>query len=131
VSVKFGQLKSANPLCTLTSALSHYCTLLIEENDNDFIQSMASELQNALVQQDVYHLAKMIPKLSDILDIDISSATYSDQDCVNGQEKIHYLLTTFVEVISSCSKGTVTLWLDDCQWADLFSLTVLVSSYRV
>jgi hypothetical protein len=131
VSVKFGQLKSANPLCTLTSAFSHYCTLLIEENDNDFIQSMASELQNALVQQDVYHLAKMIPKLSDILDIDISSATYSDQDCVNGQEKIHYLLTTFVEVISSCSKGTVTLWLDDCQWADLFSLTVLVSSYRV
>jgi predicted ATPase len=131
VSVKFGQLKSANPLSALTSAFSHYCTLLIEENDNDLIQSMAAKLQTAFERHDLFHLAKMMPKLSDILDIDLSSANYSDQDCVNGQGKVHYLLTAFVKVISSCSKVTVTLWLDDCQWADLFSLTVLVSPYRV
>eukprot|EP00804_Cyclotella_cryptica_P009125 CCRYP_003206-RA/>CCRYP_003206-RA protein AED:0.03 eAED:0.03 QI:45/1/1/1/1/0.8/5/1940/965 len=121
--VKFNQLQMANPFSALVSAFNDYCTMFTPIKDSDWVKTMAAKLRDAL-GRDVYHLVKLVPSLSNILDCDTSEGAHNE-DCVNGQRKIHYILTRFVEVISACSKATVTLFLDDLQWADEFSLSAL------
>ncbi|KAL7483538.1 hypothetical protein ACHAW6_009177 [Cyclotella cf. meneghiniana] len=123
LSVKFDPVAQANPFSALVLALNEYCTIFTAMKDSDWIKSIATKLRDAL-GQDANYLIKIIPKLSEILDHD---ATYDalDHECVNGHKKIHYLLIRFVEVMSACSQVPMTLLLDDLQWADAFSLSVL------
>eukprot|EP00804_Cyclotella_cryptica_P014030 CCRYP_002508-RA/>CCRYP_002508-RA protein AED:0.03 eAED:0.03 QI:1061/1/1/1/1/1/4/164/1320 len=124
LSVKFNQLKQANPFSAIVSAFNEYCNILMEMSDSEGVKLMASKLRDAL-GEDAHHLIMLIPKLSEILDCNSTDTSPSIQDCVNGQKKINYLLIRFVEVMSACSNVTLTLFLDDLQWADGFSLSVL------
>eukprot|EP00804_Cyclotella_cryptica_P022353 CCRYP_015913-RA/>CCRYP_015913-RA protein AED:0.01 eAED:0.01 QI:137/1/1/1/0.66/0.5/4/982/1465 len=121
--VKFDPVAQARPFSALVVAFNQYCNMLTTLKDSNWVKSIATKLRDAL-GQDVNHLVKVIPKLSEILDHDATGAALN-QECVNGLNKIHYLLIRFVEVISTCSKVTVTLLLDDLQWSDAFSLSVL------
>lgn len=123
LSVKFNQLKEANPISDIVSAFNEYCNIFTTMKDSKQMNSMASQLRDAL-GQDAHNLIKLIPKLSEILICDTTDPS-PNYDCVHGQEKILYLLIRFVEVMSDCSNMTLTLFLDDLQWADAFSLSVL------
>ncbi|KAL7520168.1 hypothetical protein ACHAWX_004912 [Stephanocyclus meneghinianus] len=114
LSVKFNQLKQANPFSAIVSAFNEYCNILMSMSDSDGVKLMASKLRDAL-GQDAHHLIMLIPKLSEMLGCNSADTSPSIQDCVNGQKKIHYLLIRFVEVMSACSKVTLTLFLDDLQ----------------
>ncbi|KAL7425526.1 hypothetical protein ACHAXM_000060, partial [Skeletonema potamos] len=49
-----------------------------------------------------------------------------DEECMNAQQRLQYLLCQFVEVISSSfAAAPVTLFLDDLQWADLASIAAV------
>eukprot|EP00804_Cyclotella_cryptica_P002814 CCRYP_009354-RB/>CCRYP_009354-RB protein AED:0.02 eAED:0.02 QI:50/1/1/1/1/1/3/1110/1165 len=123
LTVKFDQLTHANPFSALVFAFNQYCNIFTGMQDSDWVKSIAKKLRDAL-GQDATYLIQVIPKLSEILECDATDAV-PDQDCANGLNKIHYLLVRFVEVVSACSTVTVTLVLDDLQWADAFSLSVL------
>ncbi|KAL3805299.1 hypothetical protein HJC23_009006 [Cyclotella cryptica] len=122
LSVKFQQMRG-NPFSALMSAFNEYCNVFMAVKDSVWVKLLSSRLHDAL-GQDVHHLIKVIPKLSDIIDCDTTRFA-PQHGCVNELKKIQYLLLRFVEVISSCSKETVTLCLDDIQWADAFSMSVL------
>eukprot|EP00804_Cyclotella_cryptica_P002796 CCRYP_009345-RA/>CCRYP_009345-RA protein AED:0.19 eAED:0.19 QI:12/1/1/1/1/0.75/4/153/1027 len=123
LTVKFNQLKQANPISDIISAFDDYCNIFMSMTDWNGVKSMASQLQDAL-GRDAHLLIKLIPKLSEILDCDTTDIA-PNYDCAHGQEKILYLLIRFVEVMSDCSKASLTLFLDDLQWADAFALSVL------
>eukprot|EP00804_Cyclotella_cryptica_P019024 CCRYP_014442-RB/>CCRYP_014442-RB protein AED:0.00 eAED:0.00 QI:131/1/1/1/0.66/0.5/4/972/1336 len=123
LSVKFNQMKQADPYSALVSAFNEYFNNFTTTNQSDSMKLIASKLRDAL-GQDALLLAKVIPNLAEVLDFGAIDAAF-DRDCVNGHEKMHYILVCFVEVISACSHVTLTLFLDDLQWADAFSLSVL------
>ncbi|KAL7482315.1 hypothetical protein ACHAW6_007990 [Cyclotella cf. meneghiniana] len=122
LSVKFQQMRG-NPFSALMLAFNEYCNVFMAVKDSRWVQLLSSKLQDAL-GHDVHHLIKVIPKLSDIIDCRTTRLAPA-HGCVNELKKIQYLLLRFVEVISSCSEEIVTLCLDDIQWADAFSMSVL------
>jgi predicted ATPase len=65
--------------------------------------------------------------LSQILNVSSQqSAPFgSDNDIMNAMRRIHFLLCQFVEIISTTSIVSVTLFLDDVQWVDEASVLVL------
>eukprot|EP00804_Cyclotella_cryptica_P031189 CCRYP_019406-RA/>CCRYP_019406-RA protein AED:0.07 eAED:0.07 QI:42/1/1/1/0.5/0.33/3/953/1070 len=122
VSVKFQQMRG-NPFSALMSAFNEYCNVFMAVKDSVWVKLLSSKLKDAL-GRDVHHLIKIIPRLSDIIDCGTTRFP-PEHGCVNELKKIQHLLVRFVEVISSCSKETVTLCVDDIQWADSFSMSVL------
>ncbi|KAK1741315.1 putative AAA ATPase, partial [Skeletonema marinoi] len=54
-----------------------------------------------------------------------SNSIIHDEGCTNAQNRLQYLLCRFVEVISSTFAATVTLCLDDLQWADSASIAAV------
>ncbi|KAL3805300.1 hypothetical protein HJC23_009007 [Cyclotella cryptica] len=125
LSGKFDQMKQAKPFAALASAFDQYCDVLIRERDADWVELVVCKLQVA-VGNDACHLIKIIPKLGRILTHNRSFAdSYMDQNCLNALQRLCYLLCQFVEVISACSMVSVTLFMDDVQWADEASILVL------
>ncbi|KAL3795154.1 hypothetical protein HJC23_007382 [Cyclotella cryptica] len=126
LSIKFDQLMQANPFTAIVSAFNDYCTIFKAMQRPNGVESIAFKLRDAL-GQDAQLLSKLIPNLSEILDCNTIACDNADnnQDSVHGQKKILYLLIRFIEVISACSKRMLTLFLDDLQWSDDFSLQLL------
>eukprot|EP00804_Cyclotella_cryptica_P014201 CCRYP_005628-RA/>CCRYP_005628-RA protein AED:0.02 eAED:0.02 QI:105/1/1/1/1/1/2/1150/1171 len=122
---KFDQMKRVLPFSALASAFDQYCDLLIKENESDWAKRVVNKLISAL-GKDASHLSKVIPKLNQILSCNASVVDSScDQQCANALQRLHYLLYQFVDVISSNSTVSMTLFLDDVQWADSASISVL------
>lgn len=81
---------------------------------------------NSSLGHDACHLIKLVPKLSEILDnTAFLSDSKLDQNCAHSEQRLHYLLTQFVDAISMNSCVSVTLFLDDIQWADEATIAVL------
>ncbi|KAL3768174.1 hypothetical protein ACHAWO_006544 [Cyclotella atomus] len=121
---KFDQMQQSRPFSGLAEALDQYCALLIDQLGSDWVNTLVNKLQSAL-GRDASYLIKIIPKLSAILD---HNATYSppdDHNVGNAVQRIQYLLCLFVETISSSSALGVTLCLDDVQWMDAASISVV------
>jgi predicted ATPase len=74
---------------------------------------------------DLYYLIQLIPSLSRILRDNPSDTTPNQDDCVDAQQRLQYLFCQFVEVIASCSGGPLTLFIDDVQWADSASISII------
>ncbi|KAL7487783.1 hypothetical protein ACHAW6_013360 [Cyclotella cf. meneghiniana] len=125
LSGKFDQMKHVTPFAVLASVFDQYCDVLIKEKESDWAKGIVNRLNFAL-GKDSYHLMKVIPKLNDVLPRNTSfGTTSSSQNCVNAVQRLHYLICQFVDVISTFSVASVTLFLDDLQWADAASITVL------
>ena len=124
LSVKFDQLQQANPSAFL-SAFNDYCSIFVKKNSASQIELMATKLRHAVGQDGLSDLIKVMPELCNIVGHDLTDSLHR-HDCVNGQKKIGYLITKFVETMTvSTSNEPLTLCLDDTQWIDNFSMSVL------
>ncbi|KAL7485069.1 hypothetical protein ACHAW6_010670, partial [Cyclotella cf. meneghiniana] len=125
LSGKFDQMKQAKPFSALASAFDNVCDMLIRENESHWVKLVVCNLQDAL-GSDACHLIRIIPKLSQILTHNsrIADST-SDQHCLNALQRLCYLICQFVDVISAFSIVSLTLFMDDVQWADEASMLVL------
>jgi predicted ATPase len=97
----------------------------ISRIDSDWANKVATRLQLAL-GQDATFLLGLIPKLGLVLGNDASagSAEFSfSGSCRNAVQRMHFLICKFMEAI--CSDSSVTLLLDDTQWADDASIDLL------
>ena len=123
---KFDRLQQQRPFSALASAFDQYCDLLLSQRGSDWANAVLNNLQSAL-GSDASHLVNVIPKLGQIMHDTTFEHNSSDSDynCRNAMERIHYLLCRFVEVINASSMISITLFLDDLQWADEASIFVL------
>ena len=123
LTAKFNQMQHVTPFSVLGSAFEQYCDVLLREKDTNWGKLVVSKLQEAL-GQDVYYLTNVIPKLDLLL-----GANMSVVDCgmnsMHALNRLCYLICQFVEVVSTYSATSITLCLDDVQWADEGSILVL------
>jgi predicted ATPase len=125
LSGKFDQMmQSVQPFSAVAGAFDNYCDELTREDGWDRAKLVASRLQ-AVLGADVYYLIQLIPSLSRIIyDIPLDT-TPNLEDCVDAQQRLQYLFCQFVEVIANCSVGPLTLFIDDVQWADSASISMI------
>lgn len=124
LSGKFDQIKNVKPSSAVASAFNSYCEVLAREKASERAMLLASNLKTAL-GSDLYYLIQMIPSLGRILQEHSNDYIPPGHDCVNAQERLHYLFCQFVQVISKCSGGHMTLFMDDVQWADTASISII------
>ena len=121
-SGKFDQM-GCNSFPVIASAFDKYCEELAREESTVQSVLVAFKLREAL-GDDVHYLTRMIPNLSKILNEEVDE-TFSNQECIDAQRRIHYLLTQFVDVICECSEKPIVLFVDDLQWADSASISIV------
>jgi predicted ATPase len=116
------QMNQVKPFSALASAFDQYCDLILETN---WVKLIAIQLQTAL-GQDACHLINVIPKLGLVIEDDAHhTASVLDIDCKNSIQRLHHLFCQFLEVIATNAQISLTLCLDDIQWADEASIAVL------
>ncbi|KAL3792871.1 hypothetical protein HJC23_004796 [Cyclotella cryptica] len=123
LSGKFDQMQQAKPFSAVASAFNNFCDALATQEESEHARLVASKLRTAL-GSDLYYLAQVIPNLSQLLKENFCHQS-SSHDCVNAQSRLHYLFCQFVDVIASCFEGPVTLFMDDVQWADSSSISII------
>eukprot|EP00804_Cyclotella_cryptica_P002686 CCRYP_009601-RA/>CCRYP_009601-RA protein AED:0.04 eAED:0.04 QI:400/1/1/1/0.8/0.66/6/302/1357 len=125
LSGKFDQMMhSAQPFSAIASAFNNYCDQLAMSEESERAMLVASKLQTTL-GPDLYYLIQVIPNLSHLVFENPTSIPPNRDDCVDAQQRLQYLFCRFVEVISSCSGGPMTLFIDDVQWADSASISLI------
>jgi predicted ATPase len=128
LSGKFDQMDQSKPFSALSTAFDEYCDMLVIAKKSSWAQTIIHKLnEDAVLKRDGHHLFKMIPKLGLIVD-DGSCHTESsalDISCDNALQRLHFLICRFVEVITTTSRVSLSLFMDDVQWADEASVNVL------
>jgi predicted ATPase len=119
-------MAQAKPFSALSTAFDRYRHFLMRSSDADWVKSVVDRLKSAL-RRDAHHLIKMIPSLGLILENGSfhTDSSALDISCDNALQRLHYLLFLFMEVITSSSKVSLTLFMDDVQWADEASVSIL------
>ena len=124
VSGKFDQMKGNSDL-VIASAFNEYCESLARE-ENSVQAALVSFKLEAALGKDVYYLTRMIPNLSHVLNGGLDEdESFSYQECIDAQKRIHYLLSLFVDVICDCSEKPMVLFIDDLQWANSASISII------
>eukprot|EP00986_Skeletonema_menzelii_P015157 scaffold11170_cov67-Skeletonema_menzelii.AAC.1 len=121
LSGKFDQRQQGKPFSALASAFNQYCGILMQNSELSFLKQKLSHQVNHVLGSEAKYLAKLIPNLGKILGLELNGLVYGE-GCTNAQNRLQYILCRFVEVISSTFDATVTLCLDDLQWADSASI---------
>ena len=117
---KFDQMKQPKPFSALASAFDQYCDLILSGESRNVAEQLRATLGKNI--RILYHL---IPKLRQVLD-DVNATTENDLDeCRNPTQRLNKLLCQLVEVISANSGGHITLFMDDIQWADGSSISII------
>ncbi|KAK1741322.1 putative AAA ATPase, partial [Skeletonema marinoi] len=124
LSGKFDQRQQGKPFSALASAFNQYCGILLQNCELAPSKQKLAHQINHVLGREAYHLAKLIPNLASMLGLESNSIIH-DEGCTNAQNRLQYLLCRFVEVISSTFAATVTLCLDDLQWADSASIAAV------
>jgi hypothetical protein len=121
---RFDRLQS-QPLHAIGSAFDKYCAWLTAK-DHSTAAKVASALKEN-VGEEMASLVTAMPNLTNILGDDFDSKKSNESDiAVDAQKRLRYLFCQFVEVILSCQKEHLILFLDDCQWIDDASAALLV-----
>ena len=125
LSAKFDQLKQARPLSALASVFNDYCeTLPMGVGGEKGAALLTSELRSRLGGEVIY-LTKIIPSLVNILGHDTCVSLAEDNNCVDAQQRLQFLLCQFVEAITISSWAPITVHLDDLHNADDASIGVI------
>eukprot|EP00804_Cyclotella_cryptica_P005299 CCRYP_015795-RD/>CCRYP_015795-RD protein AED:0.06 eAED:0.06 QI:0/1/0.8/1/0.75/0.6/5/465/1505 len=120
---KFDQMPGVKSCSGVASVLNDYCNVLARSEECERATLIASELRTS-VGTDLRFLIQAIPKLGKILNEE-STDQLPEHDCAKATKRLHYLLSQFVEVISRCLGTPITLFMDDVQWADLASTSII------
>ena len=123
---KFDQLQQGKPFSALASAFDRFLDMMINNDIMNWMREQVACQVRSVLGQEAYHLTKIIPNLAIILGPEPPDFN-NDENCVNAQQRLQYLLCRFVEVISISAGAfvTVTLCLDDLQWADSASIAAV------
>lgn len=114
---KFDQYqKATSPFSAIAAAFNQYCDLLKKKSPN-YVSSVMNKLDSALGRDGL--LTLMRAGFHSLRDFgSFTPREESDgEGCVDAQKRLQYLLCQFVTVIISFS-DSITLALDDLQWAD-------------
>jgi predicted ATPase len=125
LSGKFDQLQQGKPFSALASAFDQFCDFLLRNRGLDSEKQKMSRQLHCVFGRDVYYLTKLMPKLATILCLNVYNSSDYDENCVNAQKRLQWLLCEFVQVISTSFAAPVTLFLDDFQWADPASIAAV------
>eukprot|EP00984_Skeletonema_dohrnii_P025146 scaffold14259_cov134-Skeletonema_dohrnii-CCMP3373.AAC.4 len=121
---KFDQRQQGKPFSALASAFNQYCGILLQNCELAPSKQKLAHQINHVLGREAHHLAKLMPNLARMLGLKLNYIVH-DEGCNNAQKRLQYLLCRFVEVISSTFAATVTLCLDDLQWADSASIAAV------
>eukprot|EP00804_Cyclotella_cryptica_P016343 CCRYP_009906-RA/>CCRYP_009906-RA protein AED:0.32 eAED:0.10 QI:0/0/0/1/0.83/0.85/7/0/895 len=123
---KFDQFDRAQPpFSVLATAFNAYCDILIQETDRDQAKLIASKLQDAL-GPDACQLAKVITTLRKVIVcVERKNEPDANQNYIDAEKRLYYLMCRFVETISRYSYCVIALFLDDLQWADYVSISIV------
>ncbi|KAL7512036.1 hypothetical protein ACHAXN_008983 [Cyclotella atomus] len=128
VTSKFDQMKQAKPFAAIATAFDSFIDVLIKSKQHEWANDIINKMQDAL-GEDACHLMNVIPKLSLIIDGDVCQNTAApsllDTSAQNSVQRLHDLFCRFIEVISVNVQVSLTLCLDDIQWADEASIDLL------
>ena len=126
LSGKFDQVNQATPFSALASVFGQYCDLLMSSRESIWVKMIVQKLKVAL-GEDARHLISVIPKLGLILgynDTYSAASILTDLNCSNAVQRLHHLFCLLLEVMTAHSVS-ITLCMDDMQWADEASIAVL------
>ena len=131
LSGKFDQ-RNQKPFSALAAAFDDYFGAFLLSEGSEKAQDVASKLQMVLIlnQDDLIYLIKPIPNLALVLSIEEEGGDTSYQDCENAQKRLHHLFCCLIESITSFLDTPLTIFLDDVQWADEASMSVLSQILR-
>jgi len=124
ISGKFDQLQQGKPFSALASAFNEFCDFLVRNRELVSVKQKLAQQVDCVMGRDAYYLTKIIPNLANVLGLEMSCIDH-DEDHVNAQKRLQWLLCQFVQVISNSFAAPVTLFLDDLQWADLASIAAV------
>ncbi len=124
LSGKFDQLQQGKPFSALASTFDQYCGLLLQHEGMASTKEEVARQLRSVLGRESYYLAKIIPNLAIVLGCTISVLSHNE-DCINAQKRVQYLLCQFVQVVSSSSPVPIALFLDDLQWADAASIAAV------
>eukprot|EP00984_Skeletonema_dohrnii_P025936 scaffold15184_cov147-Skeletonema_dohrnii-CCMP3373.AAC.1 len=124
LSGKFDQLQQGKPFSALASAFNEFCDFLVRNRELVSVKQKLAQQVDCVIGRDAYYLTKIIPNLANILGLEMSCIDY-DEDHVNAQKRLQWLLCQFVQVISNSFAAPVTIFLDDLQWADSASIAAV------
>jgi predicted ATPase len=116
---------SPRPFSTLVMALEQYCDLLISQIGYGWTKIVTDRV-HAVLGKDISHLISLIPKLGFIFTEDVSNVNVATGDNnIYEFQRIQFLLCEFIQVIASSSILSIIICLDDVQWADKASISVI------
>ena len=127
LSCKFDQMKEVEGFSKVASAFNRYIDDMAT-NEIDHARNIASKLCQAL-GQDVYYLAHVLPSLQNVINQDTPNTKSTnhqyEKEYVNAKQRKLYVFSQLVEVICKCSRQSLVLLIDDIQWADLASISLI------
>eukprot|EP00804_Cyclotella_cryptica_P026389 CCRYP_020284-RA/>CCRYP_020284-RA protein AED:0.07 eAED:0.07 QI:0/0.5/0.2/1/1/1/5/346/1279 len=123
LSGKF-DLQQVMPYSAVASAFNSYVDVFTRVEESELAMMFASKMRMAM-GADLFYLIQVIPNLSQLIHESSTDIPPNQDDCVDAQQRLQYLFCQFVEVISSCSGAPITLFMDDVQWADSASMSII------
>lgn len=130
LSSKFDQFNQSKPFSALAEAFNDFCLQLVKEQ-SDKASKISIKLQTTLGPDDLHHLRRLIPNLSLAIPDNESDDERSYQDCENAQKRLNFLFCCFVGALVSSLEVPISLFLDDLQWADQASVSVISRMLKI
>jgi len=109
-------------LSPIAMAFNEYCQWL--STDPILTEKVSSALKQALGKE-VYSLSDFIPDLAKIIGQEPDD-TSENKDCIfDEQNRLQYLISQFTTVIAQSHQAPLVLFIDNLQWADTFSVSLI------
>ena len=109
-------------LSPIAMAFNEYCQWL--STDPVLTEKVSSALKQALGKE-VYSLSDFIPDLTKIIGQEPDDLS-ENKDCIfDEQNRLQYLISQFTTVIAQSHQAPLVLFIDNLQWADTFSVSLI------